>query len=112
MENQDSESSTPTTVAGPSVATTKVELSDFMIMPMGFDLKAGNNTFEVTNVGQTPHNFEIRNAGDEVLGKTRDLNAGESETIQVSLNAGEEYSAICEKPGHESLGMKELVKVS
>lgn len=64
----------------------------------------------VTNDGPTLHNIAIRDDAGELLGTTRDLKEGESETLTVELEPGR-YILFCSLPGHESLGIKGTLTV-
>lgn len=88
-----------------------VGLADFVIEPSVLTAQGTTVTFEVNNVGPTPHNLSIRDANDEVLLATPDLRRGESATLSGELPAGE-YTTFCSLPGHESLGMRGTLTVS
>ena len=80
--------------------TVEVTLGDLFIEPKELSAEAGAVTFQVTNDGQTEHNFAI-----EGHGATEMIPPGESATLQVpSLEAGE-YKVICEVAGHAGGGM-------
>jgi FtsP/CotA-like multicopper oxidase with cupredoxin domain len=89
-----------TTAAASDAQTVEVTLGDLFIEPKQLEAPAGDVTFEVTNDGQTEHNFAI-----EGHGATEMIPPGETVTLQVpSLEAGE-YEVICEVPGHAGGGM-------
>jgi plastocyanin len=59
----------------------------------------GSVTFDVKNVGKTPHNLTIQG------GKaTPTIDAGGSAKLTVTLKAGA-YTLYCSVPGHRQLGM-------
>ena len=97
--------------AGPSAAPpASVTLSDFKITPTA--ITSGTTlSIAVTSDGPTPHNLTIRDADDEIVGATRDLRAGESDTIDAQLAPGE-YAIFCALAGHESLGMRGTLTVA
>lgn len=95
----------PAASAGPA---TDVALSDFMIMPHGFNVKAGAVTFKVHNDGKTPHNFFVETTDGKKVGGTKTLNEGQSETVTMQIPAGT-YTVICLEAGHDSLGMKDTL---
>lgn len=87
--------------------TIEVTLGDLFIEPKQLEAAAGSVTFEVTNEGQTEHNFAI-----EGHGATEMIPPGEAATLQVpSLEAGE-YKVICEVPGHAGGGMTATLVVT
>ena len=97
--------------AAASAATTgqtvEVTLGDLFIEPKQLQAQAGPVTFEVTNDGQTDHNFAIEGSG-----ATEMIPPGESATLQVpSLEAGE-YNVICEVAGHAGGGMTATLLVT
>jgi manganese oxidase len=87
--------------------TIEVTLGDLFIEPKQLEAKAGAVIFEVTNDGQTEHNFAI-----EGHGATEMIPPGETATLQVpSLEAGE-YRVICEVAGHAGGGMAATLMVT
>ena len=103
----DSNQPTSGTTGGASGQTIEVELGDLFIKPEVLEAEAGSVTFEVTNNGQTDHNFSI-----EGLSGTDMLPPGESASLTIpDLKAGE-YTYICEVPGHAGGGMKGTLTVS
>ena len=71
----------------------------------------GSVSLAETNEGPTIHNVTIRDASGTVLGATKDLKTGESETLTANIPAGA-YTLFCSLPGHESLGVKGTLTVS
>ena len=102
-------SAAPSAPSASASGGTPIVVKDFTIDPKDVTA-AGTVSLAVTNAGPTVHNLSIRGTGDEVVGKTRDLKAGESETLTVELPAGT-YVLFCSLPGHESLGMKGTLTV-
>jgi len=94
----------------PSPAGTAITVKDFTLDPKDVRV-AGSVSLAVTNAGPTIHNIAIRDAAGAVVGTTRDLRTGESETIAPTLKAGT-YTLFCSLPGHESLGIKGTLTVS
>lgn len=101
--SSDSASTAPASSA--SAEGTAVTVKDFKIDPVDIKASAGTVTLAVSNAGPTVHNVAIRDASGKVLATTKDLKAGESETITAELAAGS-YTTFCSLPGHESLGTK------
>ncbi len=93
-----------------SAEGTAVTVKDFKIDPVDIKASAGTVTLAVSNAGPTIHNVAIRDASGKVLATTKDLKAGESETITAELAAGS-YTTFCSLPGHESLGTKGTLEV-
>lgn len=105
-----SASTVPESASAPSPAGTAITVKDFTLDPK--DLRAaGGESLTVTNAGPTIHNVAIRDGAGAVVGTTRDLKTGESETIALPLAAGT-YTLFCSLPGHESLGIKGTLTVS
>ena len=88
-----------------------VTLSDFKLSPGTLSAKAGAVEFDVKNDGPTPHNLTIKDSTGKVVGATKNLSPGENAKLTITLAAGA-YTAICSLPGHESLGMKDVLTVS
>ncbi|HYI46456.1 MAG TPA: multicopper oxidase domain-containing protein [Actinomycetota bacterium] len=94
------------TQAAADAQTIEVTLGDLFIKPAKLTAAAGTARFEVTNDGQTEHNFAI-----EGMGGTEMIPAGESATLDVSdLEAGS-YTFVCEVAGHAGGGMKGTLTV-
>jgi plastocyanin len=72
---------------------------------------SGVVSLAVTNAGPTIHNLAIRSSGGAILGTTKDLKPGTSETLTADIPAGT-YAIICTLPGHESLGLKGTLTVT
>lgn len=98
-------------VAAPSASTaTAITVKDFTLDPKDVRVQGSVNV-AVTNAGPTIHNIAIRDAAGAVVGTTKDLKTGESETITPPLAAGT-YDLFCSLAGHESLGIKGTLTVS
>ncbi|HJR46506.1 MAG TPA: multicopper oxidase domain-containing protein [Actinomycetota bacterium] len=102
-----SQDSAATSSAAPASQTIEVTLGDLFIEPKQLDAAAGSVTFEVTNEGQTEHNFGI--VGQAA---TEMIPPGQSTTLQIpSLEAGE-YKVLCEVAGHAGGGMTATLVVT
>jgi len=93
--------------SGTGGQTVEVTLGDLFIEPKQLEAQPGPVAFEVTNDGQTEHNFAIEGSG-----ATEMIAPGETATLQVpSLEAGE-YKVICEVAGHAGGGMTAALLVT
>ncbi len=104
------EASTAPSASSAAAESTSVVVKDFTLDPKDITSK-GAVSLAVTNEGPTIHNIAIRDAAGTVVGTTKDLNVGESETLTVEIPAGT-YTLFCSLPGHESLGIKGTLTVS
>ncbi|MGZ5291388.1 MAG: multicopper oxidase domain-containing protein [Actinomycetota bacterium] len=89
-------------VAAPAVVG--VSLTEFAIVPDVIHAPAGQAlSFEVTNDGAAMHTFGVdTSSGVDV---TRELQPGDSQTLQVEALGTGEYRMFCSVTGHEDLGM-------
>ena len=109
-----SSSSAPSTSSAPA-AEEEAEAVTVSAVDFDFELSedsysAGTYTFEVTNGGQMPHNFAVERDG-ETVGATDVLQPGGTETIEVTLEAGD-YVFYCSVGQHRANGMEVPVTVS
>ena len=98
---------TTTAPAKPAATKVPVSESEFKITAGSTDLKAGEITFEVKNVGKIPHDLAIKGTSD----KTKEIPAGGTAELKVTLTAGK-YELYCTVAGHEAAGMKLNITVS
>ena len=107
--------SAPTASVPAASASTATNATPITVRDFKFDTPdvavTGEVALAVTNAGPTVHNVAIRDAADKVVGTTKDLKTGESETLTVELPAGS-YTLFCSLPGHESLGIKGTLTVT
>lgn len=90
----------PTTVA--------VSLTEFAITPNTINAPAGEISLDVVNDGSMAHNLQVV----ELDLITADLNAGDSETLDLGTVEPGTYKVICAIPGHEAAGMVATLVVS
>jgi plastocyanin len=83
-----------------AAAPVTVALSEFAISPADIMVPAGGS-IEVTNNGTIPHNLAITDT--ELI--TSDLDAGASETLDLSSLEPGTYEVFCAIPGHKDSGM-------
>jgi len=84
--------------------TADISLSEFAIdgnltVPPGAALK-------ITNNGTMVHNLHVENGP-----QTKDLQPGDSETLDISSLAVGDYKVFCAIPGHQAAGMEATLKV-
>jgi plastocyanin len=109
---------TPAATVGPTVAVTdpaaapvSVTLRDFKIEPSTLT-GTGSMTINVKSDGPTPHNFTVRDTADAVIGASKDLRTGESDTVVLTALTPGEYTFFCAFAGHESLGMRGTLTIT
>ncbi len=91
--------------------TFEVTLTDFAIAPDLIEAAPGEAlVFNVSNDGNSPHTFAVDTGGG--VEATRELQAGESETLEVAALQAGDYKISCTIPGHEDLGMVGSLAVS
>jgi plastocyanin len=98
--------------APPAGAVTAVRVRDFAIEPADLHVSGLTFTLAVTNDGPTIHNVTIRDSAGKVLAATRDLKAGETQMLPVTVPSAGTYVTFCSLPGHESLGTKGTLSVA
>jgi plastocyanin len=88
----------------PIPSTVKVVLSEWKVQQTPAEVPPGPIVFEVTNIGDVPHAYEIE--GHDVERSTPEIQPGESATLTVDLPAGR-YEAYCPvgEGSHKMLGM-------
>jgi FtsP/CotA-like multicopper oxidase with cupredoxin domain len=85
-------------------ATFDVSLTEFALTPDMIDAPAGQPlSFRVTNDGTAPHTFAVDTGGG--VEATRELQAGETQTLQVPPLTAGDYRMYCSIAGHADLGM-------
>ncbi len=105
-------SSTGSPVASaPAAVSTPIHVLDFKLNPATVSASGGTVSLAVTNDGPTIHNVTIRDAAGKVIAATKDLWAGQSETLSTRIAPGG-YVLFCSLPGHESLGVKGTLTVT
>jgi plastocyanin len=95
-----------TVAAAATTPTIEVTLKEFSITPSSLTAAPGPLKITVTNAGTMVHNFSITG-----LKATRDLNPGESQTLELDVKAGH-YDIQCTIPGHAGSGMKAMLMVA
>jgi plastocyanin len=75
------------------------------------EVPAGPVRFVITNQGRFAHNFTIKDANNNVLGKTPTFAADKGpQTIEVTLAPGT-YTVYCSLPGHAAQGQQNTLTV-
>lgn len=77
----------------------EVKLGDLFIKPVQLQAEAGSVRFQVTNNGQTEHNFAI-----ETLGGTEMIAPGDVATLEVPSIEPGTYNFLCEVPATPTVG--------
>ncbi|WNV74259.1 plastocyanin/azurin family copper-binding protein [Geodermatophilus sp. DSM 44513] len=89
--------------------TVAASLGEMYIELGGEVATPGTYTFEVVNDGQLPHNLIVERDGEDVTG-TEVLQAGESATLEVTLEDGD-YVFYCSVGSHRAQGMETPVSI-
>ncbi|HEX8804359.1 MAG TPA: multicopper oxidase domain-containing protein, partial [Acidimicrobiales bacterium] len=92
---------------GTAAAGATVDLSEFALTPAAVTVPAGGS-LEVTNSGATPHNLTVE--GTDIA--TADLEAGASDTLDLSSLPAGDYRLLCSIPGHADAGMTGTLTVT
>jgi uncharacterized cupredoxin-like copper-binding protein len=91
------------------VKTIEVKETEYKLNPAKITLnKPGAYVFNAENTGSTTHALEIEGKGVEE--ETKDLDAGQSAELKVTLKAGK-YEIYCPVDGHRQQGMEGTVTV-
>lgn len=85
--------------AGPAV---DVNMTDFAFQMSTQTIERGKVLFRVRNTGPSVHNFTINGVKGAA---SRDLTAGASQDVNVSLDQPGAYTVVCTVPGHKEAGM-------
>jgi uncharacterized cupredoxin-like copper-binding protein len=95
--------------AGPVVKTIEVKETEYKLNPAKITLKRpGAYVFKAENTGSATHALEIEGKGVEE--ETKDLDAGQSAELKVTLKSGR-YEMYCPVDGHKQQGMEGTVTV-
>lgn len=88
-----------------------VDLTEWELNPSQFDFQQGDTVlFNITNSGRFSHNLEVSNTAQHLHSPT--IGAGETTTLEVTLDNSGTYTIICAIPGHSDLGMTGELTVS
>lgn len=94
--------SLPANSASPS-AEVEVRANEYSFSPKAIDLKAGETvSIKFKNVGNLPHDFVITG----LAAKTNVLQAGQEQTITVTVAEAGTYTFYCSVGNHRQLGME------
>jgi plastocyanin len=98
------------TVTAPANSKLRVVADEYSFDPSTIMLKgAGTLTLNLRNGGSLAHNLKLFK-GDEEVGGTPTLPAGESKSTRLNLEHGS-YRMVCTVGDHEQLGMRGTVEV-
>lgn len=105
-DDDDGVASGDSSLKGP---VTEVTISDEGCTPAALTLKAGANTFHVTNEGSSAvTEFEVLGTGDKILGEIENVAAGLDRSFSMDLKAGS-YVTYCPH-GTRERGTLEVTK--
>lgn len=93
---------------GAAPATASVVLKEFSITPASITVGAGGS-LNVTNEGTVQHDVAVK--GNDAV-KIPLLDAGKSNTLDLSTLSPGDYTIYCTVPGHEAAGMHAELTVS
>jgi nitrite reductase (NO-forming) len=93
-------SSTTTTYPGPG-GTVTVSMFEFGFTLSPSTVPSGNVTFVMNNTGTVVHNFDIEGVQPGPF-----VDPGKSATMTVNLQAGRQYTYVCDVPYHAQSGME------
>ncbi len=98
--------------SGPPAGATKVTLSDYKFDPKNLNVKAGNVTFYLTNIGTQTHDMLIADSSGKVIAKSDLVQANNDSTFSISNLPAGSYQIYCDVPGHRQLGMEGTLTVT
>lgn len=90
---------------GDTVTTANIQLNEFSITG-DLHIDSGRTVLQVTNAGAIPHDLVMEGGA-----RTRELNSGESQRLDVGTLAPGSYVVFCDIPGHRSAGMEAVLVV-
>jgi iron uptake system component EfeO len=90
---------------------TRIDLiaTEFAFDPDTVRVPPGPVTFQVDNRGVIEHELKVYD-GDRLLGEARNIRAGSSARLDVTVEPGT-YLLTCRIPGHEEAGMHGVLEV-
>lgn len=91
---------TTTAYPGPG-GTVTVSMYEFGFTLSPSTIPSGNVTFVMNNTGTVVHNFDIEGVAPGPF-----VDAGKSATLTVNLQAGRQYTYVCDVPYHAQSGME------
>ena len=94
----------------PPAERVRVGLVEWDITVSASQLAAGTVTIEVANAGTTAHDLRAQTSGTETATPT--LPTGDTATISIEAEAGQEVLLWCSIPGHRAQGMERTVRVA
>lgn len=107
--NNSSEATPEATSEASSGQTVQVSLVEYAFR-MPEQVNSGRVTFEVTNNGSVPHNFQISGNGID-RSFDQNLEPGDTQTMQLTLDAGT-YDIVCPVDSHAQQGMRTTLTVN
>ncbi len=99
------------TAARPSGTAVGIGLSEWEVAVYRPKVKVGKVRFNITNLGEDPHDFAVRTAGGRILARAPELSSGARTTTKFKFRRKGRYTLVCTLEGHEDLGMVSSIKV-
>ncbi len=91
--------------------TVEMKANNFAFDPAIIVARTGDIlTIQVTDVSGEAHNLTVKNPAGTVIAD-KDIPARQTVTVEVPLTTAGVYPFYCDKPFHESLGMKGRIEV-
>ncbi len=96
--------------AGARTTAVGVSELEFRIALHRETVRPGRVVFNVSNIGQDPHDLVVRRKG-RVLGRLAELRPGEQGVLRVRLRRAGRYRVVCTVADHEERGMRSVLRV-
>lgn len=98
--------------APPSGTAVGIGLSEWEVAVYRPKVAVGKVRFNITNLGEDPHDFAVRTAGGRIVKQAPELTPGGQTTTSFKFKTKGRYALICTLSGHEELGMVSPFKVT
>ncbi|MEJ7891429.1 MAG: hypothetical protein WKF94_02165 [Solirubrobacteraceae bacterium] len=98
--------------AAPSGTAVGIGLSEWEVAIYRPKVTVGKVRFNITNLGEDPHDFAVRTAGGRILKQAPELTPGGQLTTPFRFKRKGTYTLVCTLTGHEELGMVSTIRVT
>ena len=88
-----------------------IGLSEWEVAVYRPSVPIGKVRFNITNYGEDPHDFAVRNGSGRILARAPELPSEGQTTTRYKFTRKGRYSLVCTLEGHEDLGMVSSIKV-